>query len=334
VIRNFFGVKASKSSISLLVAALLVVGISAQAAGILNTASGGYLICIEPTTRVITFPGSSTCPDGYKKLILEAQGLKGIPGKQGKQGIQGIQGLTGATGVDGIQGLTGAAGATGATGATGARGATGATGPVGNDGGTGATGATGTAGAQGTNGSNGFVSQSICGGAGTTLCTVGATGPGGGIIFFVDYNNQHGAFNYLEAAPASCEGTFISWSSNTSTSVTAVNGWAARAVGRGQTNTTALLAAVTAGTITTAQAANYADTLTCESKKDWFLGSFGEMKLMHDNLQGLGGFDGTKRYWSSTETLTSHALTQTFDGGGGIENTKSGSLSVRPVRAF
>ena len=30
---------------------------------------------------------------------------------------------------------------------------------------------------------------------------VGQRGPGGGVIFFVDYNNEYARFNYLEAAP-------------------------------------------------------------------------------------------------------------------------------------
>ena len=89
---------------------------------------------------------------------------------------------------------------------TGAKGATGAAGAKGD---------TGTAGANGTNGTNATVAitqQSICGAGGTSLCKVGMTGPGGGLIFFVDYNDQYAGLDYLEAAPQSCEGTGKTWS--------------------------------------------------------------------------------------------------------------------------
>jgi len=40
-----------------------------------------------------------------------------------------------------------------------------------------------------------------CGISGTDACKIGAVGPGGGWIFFVDYNDQYPDFTYLEAAP-------------------------------------------------------------------------------------------------------------------------------------
>jgi hypothetical protein len=164
---------------------------------------------------------------------------------------------------------------------------------------------------------------------------VGVQGPGGGTIFFVDYNDIYPTFNYLEAAPASCEGSSKSWSSSTSVSVAGASGWAARAVGRGQTNTTAIIAAVTAGLIPNAEAAAYADGLTCGSKTDWFLGSRGEMNLMFDNLQGVGGFANNGSYWSSTEYATGTAWGQSFYDGGQYNSAKDDdSYYVRPVRAF
>ena len=64
----------------------------------LNTTSGGYLICVNPKTTVTTYPAKTKCPSGYKKLIL---------GAQGEQGVQGIQGLAGANGGSGPTGATG-----------------------------------------------------------------------------------------------------------------------------------------------------------------------------------------------------------------------------------
>ena len=61
---------------------LLVSGISAQATGILNTPTSGYLVCVNSKTKVVTHPGTSTCPKGSKKLILGAQGPQGDVGAQ------------------------------------------------------------------------------------------------------------------------------------------------------------------------------------------------------------------------------------------------------------
>jgi hypothetical protein len=171
-------------------------------------------------------------------------------------------------------------------------------------------------------------------------CKIGMTGPGGGLIFFVDYNDQYAGFNYLEAAPSSCEAT-KAWSSDTTHSLVAVTGWAARAVGSGQANTTAMLASgATSYVGDTSGAASYANALAngvpggcVTSKDDWFLGSLGEMKLIYDNLHGLGGFV-YNFYWSSSENVANGAWGQGFDVGTQGYNFKNSTLYVRPVRAF
>jgi hypothetical protein len=203
-------------------------------------------------------------------------------------------------------------------------------------------GATGPAGADGVDATVAITQQSVCDGndADTTadeLCKIGMTGPGGGLIFFVDYNDQYADFNYLEAAPASCE-VRRTWSS-ANTAVTAVRSWAARAVGQGKANTTAILAVFTTDTASN-NAAQYAFDLAngvpggcVTSKDDWFLGSLGEMKLMYDNLQGLGGFS-VDWYWNSTEYADNFAFVQNFSGGYSGANYKSNAYPVRPVRAF
>jgi hypothetical protein len=211
-------------------------------------------------------------------------------------------------------------------------GAAGTPGTNGSAGATGAQGSAGATGAQGTNGSNGFVPLSTCGSAGTTLCTIGATGPGGGLIFFVDYNNQYSGFNYLEAAPADLAGT-SAWSNNATVSVAGAAGWAARAVGRGQTNTTAIVTVYPTSGAAVAADAYSSPSYNSVVKSDWFLGSLGEMKLMYDNLQGLGGF-GANYYWSSSETDASDAWGQYFTNGSQVDNPKASAYYVRPVRAF
>jgi hypothetical protein len=220
-------------------------------------------------------------------------------------------------------------------------GAAGVAGPAGPSGPQGPGGGSGPAGAPGVNGTNATLAITellLCDGpdAGTVAdekCKIGMTGPGGGRIFFVDYNDIYPTFNYLEAAPTSCESTAQSWSSS-NTGVTAVRGWAARAVGAGQANTAAIKA-VFAGDGSGNNAAYFATSCSAGGKSDWFLGSLGEMKLMFDNLQGVGDFL-KNGYWSSSEDNALSAWTQAFDYGYQDSNEKSTSefYIVRPVRAF
>ena len=218
-----------------------------------------------------------------------------------------------------LAGTNGTAGAKGETGAAGTNGTAGAKGETG---------------AAGTNATVAITQLSICGTGGTSLCKVGAVGPGSGLIFFVDYNDQYTGFDYLEAAPPSCEGTGKAWSSDTTHSLVAVNGWAARAVGAGKANSAAMIASgATSYVGDTSGAAFFAKGSTCGTKTDWFLGSLGEMMLMYDNLQGVGGF-AADYYWSSSENYANDAWIQSFFSGNQSLSNKNTTFYVRPVRAF
>ena len=210
----------------------------------------------------------------------------------------------------------------GPTGPAGPKGATGATGPAGPKGATGATGATGPAGSA-------FNYSMTCGVAGTEACKIGATGPGGGWIFFVDKDDEYPGFDYLEAAPTDISA--VAWCSDTTNSIPAVAGWSARAVGAGQANTTAMLGVCSTGAANSAAA--YSTPTT--QAGDWFLGSLGEMMLMYTNLSyaGVGGF-ANNNYWSSSEYDASPVWGQYFDVGYQFNNFKAGTLPVRAVRAF
>ena len=91
----------NKSGLFLLGFALIVGGVSAQATGILNTPSGGYLVCVNPTTKVVTHPGKSTCPKGSKKLLLGAHGVAGTNSKSGNTLWTGITDPTSTLGSPG-----------------------------------------------------------------------------------------------------------------------------------------------------------------------------------------------------------------------------------------
>ena len=88
----------NKSSLSLFILALVVGGLSASATGLLNTASGGYLVCVNTKSKVVTHPGTSSCPKGSKPLILGAQGAVGIDGLTGAEGLRGKDGADGKDG--------------------------------------------------------------------------------------------------------------------------------------------------------------------------------------------------------------------------------------------
>ena len=283
------------AGVLLLVGVLAGITVGGGVGVIAASSTNSVTVCANKKTNVLRYAKNGKCAKTETKVVLSQKGVAGAKGD------------------------IGAAGAKGDTGATGAKGDA------------------GTAGTNGTNGTNATVAitqQSICGAGGTSLCKVGMTGPGGGLIFFVDYNDQYAGLNYLEAAPQSCEGTSKTWSSNTANSLVAVNGWAARAVGAGKANSAAMIAnGATSYTADTSGAAFFAETSTCGSKDDWFLGSLGEMKLMYDNLQGVGGF-ASGYYWSSSEDDAIVAWVQGFSLGFQSNSNKAGTHYVRPVRAF
>ena len=467
--------KVTKKPLAVLLSLVVALGITmvgAQATGILNTPRGGYLVCVNSKTKVVTHPGTSRCPKGSKKLILGAKGAAGANGLSGAAGLSGKDGAdgkdgntlwngvkdpesgwgapgdmfinvvtqtlfgpkdlitgwptgvsmvgpTGANGLSGAAGLsgkdgadgkdgktlwngvkdpesgcgapgdmfinavtqtlfgpkdlitgwptgvsmvgpigpigpTGPTGATGATGPIGATGPTGATGLSGPSGGTGATGARGATGATGLTGAQGpggaagatgasgskITESSICGADGTSLCKIGAIGPGGGVIFFVDYFDQYLGFNYLEAAPTSCQAkrTWVSDHFIRTPLEADADRWANRAVGKGMTNTAAILR-LDAGAFVTNNAAKFAQSCTSGDTGDWFLGSLGEMKLMQDNIQVVEGIDplgsNENGYWTSSEVSADDVWRWFFYSGSPVDDSpKSMEQNVRPIRSF
>jgi hypothetical protein len=195
---------------------------------------------------------------------------------------------------------------------------------------------------------------------------VGDTGPGGGIVYYVNSSAEGFACgptlaatcNYLEAAPTSGTAAWTdmgyAWSGNTATEIgVTVQG---TAIGTGYANTLAIVGNSNtvdkAGTI--ARAYRGPNALS-----DWFLPSQGELNQMCKwaravawtsdatvctlgtlNLgtgTGLGaaGFMAGS-YFSSSEWTGAgtYARVQNFDDGNQGGNFKSATLYVRPVRAF
>ncbi len=212
----------NKVTLLMLSLTLIVGGISAQAAGILNSETGGYLVCVNSKTKVITHPGKTTCPKGSKKLVLGAQGSPGITGATGLSGKDGRDGIDGKTLWNGVKDPDNSWGAPGdmfinsvtktlfgpknldgtwpvGVSMVGPQGERGPIGPTGPTGATGAQGPSGPAGAMGAQGPAGSNSSLTCAQGGT--CTIGDTGPGGGIVFHVQTPTSTAPWRYLEAAP-------------------------------------------------------------------------------------------------------------------------------------
>jgi len=318
--KSVFGSRRS-GGVLLLVGVLVGVTVGGGVGVIASTSTKTVTVCADKKTNVLRYAKNGKCAKTETKVVLNQTG---------------VAGATGATGATGAKGDTGAAGAKGDAGAAGAKGDAGAAGAKGD---TGATGAA--AGAPVVTGTN-------CIG---TKCVykIGDTGPGGGIIFFVDYNDQYAGLNYLEAAPQGWSNGLLNvnlggvtgetpgtatvdpkmqWCSNTS-SLLGLDAWANWAVGIGGTNTT------TADITCTSGAVQAASDLVLGGKDDWVLGSVGEMKLMYDNLQGVGGL-APVYYWSSSEYNADAAWSQSFSG---LQNplTKTNISNVnyvRPIRAF
>jgi len=155
---------------------------------------------------------------------------------------------------------------------------------------------------------------------------VGAVGPGGGVIFFVDGKNQFSSFDFLEAAPTDLSAT-SPWCSDTSHEIAGLSDPVAYRVGRGLINSSKLLAACTSG------AANAAHAFSKNGKRDWFLPSRDELMMMYSNIYNFHTFVNAD-YWSSTQDTGTRAITVHFGNGDWYSLSKSLVGRVRPIRAF
>jgi len=355
MITNFMINRINKSSLFFLTLTLIVFGVGAQASGVLNSPSGGYLICVDSKTKVVTHPGKLTCPKGSKSLVLGAQGASGADGKTLWSGVEDPESTWGAPGDMFINSatntffgpkdaITGWPAGVSLVGPKGDQGPQGPRGPQGRQ---------GPSGSDGTDTTLRITELSLCdgdddGAVANEICRVGMTGPGGGIIFFVDYDDVYQGLNYLEVAPvgwgnailvnqgglsgettgSAVNDPLMKWCSNPPTLFNP-DLWSNAGVGKGAINTSTADATCTGGAIRAA--ASY----TGGGKTDWFLPSIGEAMLMYDNLRqlGVGGFM-LNPYWSSSESGANNAWRQYFNNGDQTNNGKNTTDYVRPIRAF
>lgn len=142
---------------------------------------------------------------------------------------------------------------------------------------------------------------------------------GGGVIFYVDSTGQHG----LIAATADQKKAKWYNGNYVVTNATGV------AVGTGQANTKAIVAAHGAGDY----AASVCDKLELNGFDDWFLPSKAELSLLRTSKTAVGGF-ANPFYWSSTEYSSHYAWAQNFNNGRQDYGNKNSTPSIRAVRAF
>ena len=321
----------NKSSVGILVLALVVGGMSAQAVGVLNSPSGGYLVCVNSSTQVVTYPAKTKCPKGTKKLILGAQGATGISGTNGRTLLNGIKDPDSTVGAPGDMFINATTNVL--------------FGPKNVDGtwpagvsivgprGSGGSGSVGPAGPAGVPGSNATLT---CAQGGT--CVVGNTGPGGGIVFYVQTATAAAPWRYMEAAPNTWSGDvadpLITWCSNTTAFVPPLIAAASvpatiqtsTVIGAGYANTQKMLRGCTYG------AANMATSYNGGGKSDWFLPSKDELNQLYLQQANVGGFVALY-YWSSSEEIALSVWGQNFNAGVGY-TTKDTTRHVRPARAF
>ena len=286
-------------------------------------------------------------------------GAKGATGPKGDKGLQGAVGSVGKTGATGAKGATGPKGDKGPAGASqGLQGEQGLAGPLGPKGDAGPRGPAGSAQAGNTVGDMQYwdgsqwqliplpsplpaapltATLSLCNGLPTwaancvpvsngTVYSIGATGPAGGIVFYLtDNTGLHG----LEAAPVDqpnapwgCNGASIP----VTTGTPAGNG----AVGTGAANT----AAIVAGCVEAGTAAKVAEAYTLNGFTDWYLPSKDELNFLYAQKSVVGGF-ANDYYWSSSENYSLSAWSLGFSNGFQYSHyPKDYALPVRAVRAF
>jgi hypothetical protein len=335
-----------KLSVGSLITALVVGGISAQASGILNTPSGGYLVCVNSKTKVVTHPGTSNCPKGSDKLVLGAQGEAGVNGLSGAAGLNGLDGKDGKDGKTLWNGVKDPENTWGAPGdmfinsvtktlfgpkdlTTGWPAGVSIVGPKGDQGPIGLTGPQGPAGANGTN------AMLTCAQGGT--CVLGDTGPGGGIVFYVQSPTTAYPWRYMEVAPGTWNGGGSDpqsiWCSNTSSFVPNLLTGSSDTVqtfmnpGAGYSNTQKMLRGCTFG------AANVVAAYKGGGKSDWHLPSAYELAILGDSRLALGSMGSF--YWSSSENSAGVSWLGFLNNNGLAPYTKSLDIAyVRPVRSF
>jgi hypothetical protein len=178
-------------------------------------------------------------------------------------------------------------------------------------------------------------------------CSIGQSGPGGGLVFITPTTTGNTTGRYFEAAPSGWSGSASDPVAALCTNPTTVAGASGTAIGTGETNTNLFAASAACG----ASAADTATALVLNGRDDWFLPSFDELKEMFSKLHkaaggALGGFaTAADNYLSSSDNPNGvapagadYALYGWFGSSDGIvgwgSSSKTNPFAYRPVRSF
>lgn len=171
--------------------------------------------------------------------------------------------------------------------------------------------------------------------------SVGETGPGGGIVFYVNPSGFNcgvsltDTCNYLEIAPQTWFGTEqdpeMAWIDINTT----VNLSTQFEIGKGLKNTTAILNAsgtynAVSNKFAAGAARNYSSTSGGITYTDWYLPSLNELNLITGGDWGANSLSGY--YWTSSEYDDVKA--RGVNNGMTDDFNKTGTKRVRPIRAF
>jgi hypothetical protein len=152
---------------------------------------------------------------------------------------------------------------------------------------------------------------------------------GGGIVFYVYDNGQHGL---IAAITDQNGGAPIRWYGGTFANTRA----RADGVGAGLKNTAIIISnqgAVDGAAFAATVCNEYSVTVAGVAYGDWYLPSKHELNLLYLQKTIVGGF-ASVFYWSSLEVDDNRAWFQDFDFGGRGGISKSVTYRVRAVRAF
>ncbi|MCX6435468.1 MAG: hypothetical protein NTY21_05230 [Actinobacteria bacterium] len=163
-------------------------------------------------------------------------------------------------------------------------------------------------------------------------CVVGDTGPGGGVVFYVQPGTIFGSWKYLEVAPPTWNGeneAVLPLCSATLTSLTT-----SVLTGKGLTNTLAVIAQCGTANAGSSEAAKVAYNYRGGGKSDWYLPSKDELSLLFDKRNVMAKIASGAPYWSSSQD--SLVKSWTMDLGTGVVSSEGNGIDrfVRPIRAF
>jgi hypothetical protein len=156
----------------------------------------------------------------------------------------------------------------------------------------------------------------MAGAAAAVTYAIGDAGPAGGIVFHITDGGLHGLeAAVVDQAPTQwgCYGTQISGANGT-------------VVGTSEQNTADIIAGCNETT---------AASVASAYGPGWYLPSKDELNLLYAQKDAgvVGGF-ASNYYWSSSQSSSSIAWSQDFDGGGQVGDDKGDTGRVRAVRAF